>query len=163
MKRFSQHPVGAATCRPPFRSCIILCILLILVLVPGQSTYAAPMLYNAQDVDKLQTFLLYEEYGTSNASRLGWDALDPETWAGAEWDEEGGEQRLARLDISYSTYYARLYGSLDLSGCEYLRELSCDSAYWITELDVSTCTSLKELSCRTNDLISLNLSGCNAL
>lgn len=111
------------------------------------------------------------------------DASAPESWSSSEggshvkWDERSPRRivgmtlegvsadrlslapfgSLRAVEISSSDI-----GSLDLSGCSYLKTLICEDD-GIAELDLAGCVRLSELRCAGNRLTELDLSDLRAL
>ncbi|QNU65951.1 InlB B-repeat-containing protein [Ruminiclostridium herbifermentans] len=112
--------------------------------------------YNGNDFTKLQTFLNLNSAvaGKTNGKMINtaYDENDPATWSGIVWTEDA----IKRVkSISWSK--KSLSGDLDISGCESLTMLVCDSNS-LTSLNVTGNTKLTSIRCNTNKLTSLDLS-----
>ena len=117
--------------------------------------------YAESDYNCLKTFLEQTDSdGVKNGTKLNssYSATDPTTWKGVTWEEIDGVKKVTKLSWSSKN----LSGSLDLSGCTALTELSCSSNQ-LTSLDVSKNSALTELSCHSNQLTLLDVSMNTAL
>ncbi len=116
--------------------------------------------YNDNDLQKISTFLALEEDGVTNAGKLGYaSADDPAAWTDVGWESDGSELRA--VSISWWSEQP-LTGTLDLSGCDGLRELYC-SGNGLEALSLDGCTALEMLGCGGNSFSSLDISGCPAI
>ena len=123
--------------------------------------------YNEHDMEMILAFLETKDAdGVTNGAKCfeGYDPEDPETWhaeyANINWSN-GSEMRLVEIGIGFRA----VVGTLDVSGCTELRELTCWSSECnIDRINASGCTKLKELNC--NDCYTVReiiLTGCTAL
>ncbi|MBR6006678.1 MAG: hypothetical protein IK064_03540 [Clostridia bacterium] len=154
--------------------------------VTFEPCWTVPSGYNAHDYDKCAAFLEQaDESGVKNGEKLSenYDPNDPDTWGTYEqysWDEDGnmsiydaprfewagadGELRICYIIISDREYDEAwgLVGTLDVSGCTELIEVSCEDSF-IEALDLTGCTGLFHVNCSSNRLTELDVSDCPEL
>ncbi|MBR0135578.1 MAG: hypothetical protein IJM18_05205 [Clostridia bacterium] len=148
--------------------------------------WTVPAGYNANDYDRCASFLEQtDESGVKNGEKLSenYDPNDPDTWGTYEaviwnydgsyeifdaprfdWLEAGGELRISYIcldDQEYDEDFG-VVGTLDLSGCSELIEVTCIDNF-IEALDLSGCTGLFSVLCTSNLLTELDVSCCPQL
>ena len=148
--------------------------------------WTVPAGYNANDYDKCASFLEQtDESGVKNGEKLSenYDPNDPETWGTYEltiwyfdgsyeivdaprfeWFDVDGELRISYIcldDQEYDEDFG-VVGTLDLSGCSELIEVTCIDNF-IEALDLSGCTGLFSVLCTSNLLTELDVSCCPQL
>lgn len=148
--------------------------------------WTVPAGYNANDYDRCASFLEQaDESGVKNGEKLSenYDPNDPDTWGTYEltiwhydgsyetvdaprfeWFDVGGELRISYIcldDQEYDEDFG-VVGTLDLSGCSELIEVTCIDNF-IEALDLSGCTGLFSVLCTSNLLTELDVSGCPQL
>lgn len=135
-----------------------------LALEPREPEFkGVPSGYNANDYTKLVNFLeTKDSNGIKNGKKLNnaYDPNDPYTWNNSElgfdrsarsefkWYAVGNEKRIESisLDITELAESACCAGSLDVSGCAFLKSISICMEEWITGLNTNGCTSLKNIT-----------------
>ena len=118
--------------------------------------------YNEADCAKLRAFLeTADAYGVKNGEKLctDYDPEEPSSWDGVYWRYSEGELFLRKLEF----YGKSMHGTLDVSGCAWLEELSCGDNGGITDIDVTNCTALTRVSCPYCAITELELTGCSAI
>jgi hypothetical protein len=125
--------------------------------------WTVPNGYNVHDYTKCVEFLEQTDAnGVKNGEKLSenYDPNDPETWGTNHfsWTSVNDEQRVHEIRIDD----CNLCGCLDVSGCNALEHIDCDSNS-LTGVDVSNCTALVRLYCAYNGITELDVTGCSAL
>ena len=118
--------------------------------------------FNAHDLGKLLSFFETEdENGVKNGEKLSssYDPEKPEIWPGIEWKYSDGE--LFLKDVFFGR--RELVGSIDLSGCVWLKRVSCGSNSGVTALLLADCPELESISCSSCSISLLDLTGCAKL
>ena len=147
---------------------------------------SVPEGYDEQDYLKMYAFLemadadgvkngtkLNEDYDPTDPTTWGttnenYDPEDPTTWRTGQnitWRElttgEGEDEVTVRYLLIFNAPASDLCGQLDLSGCDFLREVYVQNNA-LTQVNVSG-SKIQELDCSGNRLTELNVSGCGFL
>lgn len=161
---------------------ILTCLPLTVLAKTSAPRRTVPAGYNAHDFNKCAAFLEQTDgSGVKNGAKLSanYDPNDPATWGTYEgydengdhgefprfqWIAEGGELRIARIDVYCRDYNSpwQLFGTLDAGDCAALAYLDC-SGCALTALNAAGCAALRTLYCSYSGLTALNVSGCAAL
>lgn len=110
--------------------------------------------YSTTDKEVIQNMLKIED----NATYLGWDSNNIDTWTGVEWKTVSGTNYVKSIDIAYK----QLEGFLDVTDLKYLEVLKCGGNNF-SKVDVSGCTKLVYLDCMNCKLSSLSFSNTDNL
>ena len=138
----------------------IVILFIILLNITSQSVFADEIsgVYHENDYGKLRAFLELPNGSTKNGYYINrsYDPDDPTTWTGVRWTDDD-TKRVSYIGWASSSY--SLVGDLDLSGFTEVYNLSLNSNE-LTSIDISGCINLEYLYCCYNQISNLTIFDC---